>query len=141
MNRKLLSVGLIGILICSACSLSITIKNNMKVKRKTIDEKECLFVNNVSYKKVNGTLIVDNKVTFSGLGKRFEDKLPREYFKKKVDLDDVDEFHVDSVSFNVNGKKNKVDLIYYLKLDNKRHKATFKLIEDKRGWHFAGKDE
>lgn len=121
-------------------SCSFSVGTDVKVKVRTIDGINYSFSNIVRYKRLNFFLIqgdkFDNQMDFGGLDKYIKREMHKADFEKKINLDDVKSIQIDSVSFDVNSDRNKVDLIYYLNLDNSSKTAVFNLLKNNDEWSF-----
>ena len=109
------------------------------VDRKSINGVEYLLKNYVKYNPAitferNKNFHLKNKVVFWGMDKEIEIEINKSDFEKKIDFDKIEAFRIDSVSFSVNENRDKVDLIYYLDLGNKRKMATIGLEKNNETW-------
>ncbi|KJF43243.1 hypothetical protein LH29_13385 [Draconibacterium sediminis] len=107
---------------------------------KKINGVEYLFKNHVKCDTTitfqrNKNFHLKNKVVFWGMDKDIEIEINKSDFEKKIDFDKIEAFRIDSVSFSVNENKDKIDLIYYLDLGNKRKTVTIGLEKDNETWN------
>jgi len=134
MRNSILSL----LILFTFASCSFSVGTDVKAKVRTIDGVNYGFSNITKHKKFNIFLIqgdkFDNQIDFSGLDKYINREINKADFEKKVNLDDVESIQIDSVSFDVNSDRNKVDLIYYLNLDNSNKTAVFTLLKNDDEW-------
>ena len=113
-------------------------KKEMRTKVKTVNGINYSFTNIADYEKFKFFIIqgeqFKNQIDFSGLEKYLHKEINKSDFEKKIDLANISSIQVDSVSFEVHLEKNKVDLIYYLNLDNHTKSVVFTLLNINDKW-------
>ncbi|WP_303924701.1 hypothetical protein [Draconibacterium sediminis] len=138
MKKKKLIWLTLTIIIFTSCNFSYSGKKEMRTKNKSIDGVDYMFANYAEYKNTQVLFAkgfqFKSKISFYGMEKAIEKEINKSDFEKKIDFDKIEAFHIDSVSFSVNENKDKVDLIYYLDLGNKRKMVTIGLEKDNEIW-------
>ncbi len=139
MNTIKISSIAFTILIFTSCNFSFSLEKNMTTKSKTINGVDYVFSND--YKCKNAEMFfakefqLENKISFFGMGKVIKKVISKSDFEKKVDFSNIEAFDIDSVSFSVNDKKDKIELIYYLNLGNKLKSVAMRLEKDNEMWN------
>lgn len=122
-----------------SCSLSFSQKMEMQTKQQTIEGVDYIFSNIAEYQNAKVFFAENrqfkNKISFYGMGKSIDKEINLSDFEKKFDFKNFESIHIDSISFLVNEKKDKIDLIYYLNLDNENKKVIFALQKDNETWN------
>ncbi|WP_186755828.1 hypothetical protein [Echinicola salinicaeni] len=125
-------------LVFTACGVSYSEKNSVKIKEKNIDGVEYRFANQSKYKSVKFSFargfMLENKISFIGLEDDIHKVIGKSDFERKINLKNTESLHIDSISFDVNKSKNKIDLLYYLNLDNQAEMVTMSLEKNKDQW-------
>ncbi|WP_215225283.1 hypothetical protein [Echinicola shivajiensis] len=136
-KSKLIFFSLIT-LIFTSCGVSYSEKKSIKIKEKTIDGSKYRLFNRLKFKSVKfhfaKGFMLENKISFIGLENDIHKIIDRSEFEKKVDLNSTESFQIDSVSFVVNESKDKVELLYYLNIDDQPELVTMSLEKDKDQW-------
>ncbi|ETN96645.1 hypothetical protein [Zhouia amylolytica] len=110
----------------------------MKTKIKTIDGIQYYFKNHAVYENTEAPFSENfkfkNTVFFNGLEEDICKVFSKSDFKKKINFENIDKFHIDSVSFSINKFKNKIDLIYFLDLGSQLKSITMVLEKEENTW-------
>lgn len=134
---KLLFISL-TMLFFTSCGVSYSEKKSIKIKEQTIKGVEYRLLNRLKFKSVKfhfaKGFMLENKISFIGLENDIHKTIDRSEFEKKVDLNSTESFQIDSVSFAVNESKDKVELLYYLNIDDQPELVTMSLEKDKDQW-------
>jgi uncharacterized protein YhbP (UPF0306 family) len=138
MRSKYLVLNLLAIFVLSSCNYSFSKGNDVKFKKKSINGVDYMFFNNIEYKKIHLNFLrqvqFKNKISFYGSGETIEMEISKSDFEKKMNSSKIYSLHIDSVSFTINDKGNKIDLIYYLNLNNENKLLKFNLNKDTNSW-------
>lgn len=106
----------------------------MKMKKKTIEGTEYTFTNFSKYKKIGFFFLKSNKfqnnVSFFGTGKTIH----KRDFDQKLKGKKSDLILIDSVSFSINEKRDKIDLIYSLNLIDSKETVVFEMSKENDSW-------
>ncbi|MBD8489606.1 hypothetical protein IFO69_12695 [Echinicola sp. CAU 1574] len=136
-KSKVYFLGLIT-LVFTSCGVSYSEKKSIKTKEKTIDGTKYRLFNRLKFKRVQFPftkgLMLENKISFFGLEDDIHKVIDRSEFENKIDLNRTASFRIDCISFAVNESKSKIDLLYYLTLNNQLELVTLSLEKDKGRW-------
>ena len=123
----------------SSCYFSYSKGTDVKMKKKTIEGVEYIFTNQSKMVKKRMGLIgnsqLENIIDFSGMDKPIHKTISSADFNKKVNTGNTEFFVVDSISFTVSNNRDRIDLCYYLNLDNKKKRAVFTLENHNGKWN------
>jgi hypothetical protein len=135
--KIIISLALI-ITIFTSCNFSYSKTTEIRTKIKLIDGVNYMFLNNAEYINTQVSIAkgfqIKNMISFYGMGEAIEKVIDKSYFEKMIDLNEIEAFHIDSISFTINENKDKVDLIYYLDLGNKSKIVTIDLKKNNENW-------
>ncbi|MCK3682852.1 hypothetical protein [Maribellus sp. YY47] len=135
--KKVITLSILTFIL-SACSFSFSKKNEIRTKNQSIDGVEYWFNNYAEYRNTQVLFVknfqLKNRVSFYGMGQAIEKTIYKSDFEKQIDFNAVDDFQIDSVSFLINERKDKIDLIYYVNLGNQHKSVSMILQKDKDDW-------
>lgn len=120
--------------ILTSCNFNYSVGTDMKMKKKTIEGTEYTFTNFSKYKKIGFFFLKSNKfqnnVSFFGTGKTIH----KRDFDQKLKGKKSDLILIDSVSFSINEKRDKIDLIYSLNLIDSKETVVFEMSKENDSW-------
>lgn len=126
------------LLLFTACTFSYSGKYDIQSKMKTIQGVDYTLVNYMKLK--NTTVLFDkdvqlnNRIVLTGLDETLEKTINKSAFEEQLGQQ-LKTLAIDSVSFNINDEKNKIDLLYYIKTEGRSSVVTVTLNKGMDGWN------
>ena len=138
MNLKNASLLLLLFAVLTACGFSYSRGSDVKMKSKTINGHDYLFMSRTQSTKKGIGLFRSSEtkkiIDFTGLDKPIHKTIPGARFSEKTGFNSNEFIFIDSISFMVYDNRNRVDLCYYLDYGNQKKLAVFTLEKENGDW-------
>lgn len=146
MNSKTLFQVLLTCLLFISCDYS---KSRIKIKTKqtktllaatySINDVEYLLKNYIDYKNTATTngkgFQLENEFVLWEIDRVSGELIHESKFENKIDLKNIEELVIDSISFTINENKDKINLKYFLNLGDHKKMEMFELLNDGETWN------